>query len=95
MEIIETTSAAAIAMPVQADVQTSHQIETDVPREVTIAIKEIDPDDITLEQVENGYDAETNNESTGKNICNLSFTGRMTVESALCTGSLNCAITSW
>ena len=53
MEVIETTSAAAIAVPVQADLQTSHQIEADVPREVTIAIKEVDADDITLAQVEN------------------------------------------
>ena len=63
MEVIETTSAAAIAVPVQADLQTSQQIEADVPREVTIAIKEVDADDITLAQVENDYTADINKNS--------------------------------
>ena len=67
MEVIETTSAAAIAVPVQADLQTSHQIEADVPREVTIAIKEVDADDITLAQEENGYATDTN-KNNGKMI---------------------------
>ena len=60
VEVIESAGAAAIAVPAQPDMETSHQIEADVPSGVTIAIKEVDPDSVAETPDEKGDAPESN-----------------------------------